>query len=201
MKQKLTIFITIVILSLVSSMVSAGEQVLEEPISGAQITFSAPDTYPACPTTATSDHITTSGVPSDWRLVGNVTVMAQTEDGFENITTYPINQNGDLDLTVEYPPVSNWPVFTLAATGQRHAQLQVDLSMELVTAENVFIGALNILSGPGAGQVVPSIGPYNDWGVFCDNPPESSTLFDRLPRWLQRLIIWLLRILFHFFFG
>jgi hypothetical protein len=184
-----------------ASVVSAGEQLLDEPVNGVQVTFSTPDTYAACPTTATSNQISTSGVPSDWRLVGVVIVRAVTDDGFEDITTYSIDQNGDLDLTVQYPPVANWPVFMSASTGERRAQLQIDLVLNLVTPDDFFIQEINITSGPGAGQVIPAIGPYNDWGVFCDNPPASSGLFDRLPSWLQRLIIWILRILFHIFFG
>ena len=201
MKQKTSIFIMIIILSMITTMVSAGEQVLEEPVNGVEITFSTPDTYEACPETATSDQISTSGVPSDWRLVGGVIVQAVTDEGFEEINTYLIDQTGDLDLTLQYPPVDNWPVFIDDDTGDRRAQLQIDLVLNLVTPDDFFIEAINITSGPGSGQIVPAMGPYNDWGLFCDRPPESASLWDSLPLWLRRIIMWILRLLFHLFFG
>ncbi len=200
MKQRIKILITVLLLSLATTMVSAGEQVLEEPVNGVQVTFSTPDTYEACPETATTDQISTSGVPSDWRLVGGVIVQAVTDSGFQEITTYPIDQNGDIDLTIQYPPVDNWPVF-MGNSGERRAQIQVDLVLNLVTPEDFFIEEINIVSGPGAGQTIPAIGPYNDWGLFCDDPPGNATIWDSLPGWLRRIIMWILRLLFALFFG
>lgn len=69
------------------------------------ITFSTPETYGSC--NSAFDVIWTSGVPDDWTLAGFVMVEFILSDGSREMVPggyYPVNQTGDLNMTINYPP-------------------------------------------------------------------------------------------------
>jgi hypothetical protein len=115
------------------------------------VTLTTPNTYAACPTGTASDTIYTTGVGSR-QLRGFVIVTFVTDGGRVPVPggTYYVNQTGDLNLTVFYPAVSAWPVL---ASGTR--EIHVDVQLELY--ENGF--------------KVATLGPGNDWDLFCLNGP------------------------------
>jgi len=124
-----------------------------------EIVLHTPDTYQACPTEPTSDTIYTTGVPADWRLVGFVRVDFVLDDGQRQLFhEYEIDQLGDLNLVVEYPPVSQWPP---QSNGTR--EIHVDVSIEVYDNE---------------GLLVQTLGPGQDWDIFCPGeppPPPTAT--------------------------
>lgn len=126
-------------------------------IEGIEFTFSTPATYAECEDFQPSDRIYTVGIPDSWTLKGWVAV--QYVMGPDRLTVpggdYPIiNHPGDLDLTVYYPPVSQWPV---QSNGTK--EIHVDLSIE------IYIGEV----------MVATLGPSQDWDVFCLGDPPTST--------------------------
>jgi hypothetical protein len=117
------------------------------------IILTTPDTREHCINEISHDTITTTGV-GDRQLIGQVIVEYVTDAGRQPVPGgfYPINQTGDLDLTIAYPPVSQWPSLS---GGVR--EIHVDLQIELY--ENGF--------------KVASLGPWQDWDLFCLKPPEE----------------------------
>jgi hypothetical protein len=110
-----------------------------------------PDTRGACPTGVTSDRIYTTGVGTR-QLKGVVLVQYVTDNGLVPVPngTYAIDQTGDLDLTVFYPPASDWPVMSAGV-----AEIHVDIQIEM------FQGGIKIAT----------LGPGSDWDIFCLGPP------------------------------
>ncbi|MDP9310890.1 MAG: hypothetical protein M3R24_08355 [Chloroflexota bacterium] len=120
--------------------------------TGVQLT--TPDTYPSC--TATSDRLTTTGVGTR-QLKGQVIVeyIAGTGRVLAPNGYYPVDQTGDLNLNVSYPPVAEWP----------SNEIHVDLQLELY--EN--------------GLKVASLGAGQDWDIWCTDkppPPPPSVGFE-----------------------
>lgn len=154
---------------LVASTVLAGTQSIQiVGAAGYQLQFVTPNTYASCSNETTSDWIHITNVDNRLTLKGFVKVEYVTDGGRVPVPGgyYPVNQNTDLHLQVFYPPVSQWPVL-----GNGTREIHVDVSIEVyygVTKLN-----LQILTGPGAGQQIGAIGPFNDWDVYCigDPPP------------------------------
>jgi hypothetical protein len=114
----------------------------------AGITITAPDTYSSCIDSQTSNIVTITGV-NDRQLMGQVIVNFILDNGGTQTVpngVYPINQTGDLNLNVVYPPVTQWPVLSNGT-----AAVHVDIQIEVY--EN--------------GQMIADLGPGLDWGVFC----------------------------------
>lgn len=122
------------------------------------VTLTTPNTYASCVDAWTTDKVRTDGVGLDRRLKGAVIVQYVTDDGRALVHLYPVDQAGDLDLTVQYPPVSQWPV---QANGTR--EIHVDVQLELY--ENGF--------------KVATLGPGNDWDLYClFGPPPPPPSFE-----------------------
>lgn len=117
------------------------------------ITFTTPDTHASCSDQTTFDTITATGVPAGWTLKGQVIVDYVLDGGGRQmVATYPVNQQGNLSLTVSYPPVSQWPVQS-NGTREIHVDVQIEVFNQI-------------------GELVATLGPGQDWDVFClDNPP------------------------------
>ncbi|HEX9074325.1 MAG TPA: hypothetical protein VF932_01035, partial [Anaerolineae bacterium] len=95
------------------------------------ITFSTPAGPPSNPSeytscTSASDWLSTTGVPSNWTLTGHVNL----QDGAGHIVpngAYSVNQTGDLNLTVFYPPFNSLPPHPIVDT----RTIVVDLAIEV----------------------------------------------------------------------
>jgi hypothetical protein len=126
------------------------------------IVLNTPNTYSQCVDATTFDTITVTGV-GNYRLKGQIIVDYVTNSGRQTVQSYPVDQIGDLSLTVAYPAVSQWPVLT---NGTR--EIHVDVQLELLygnTSEYVYDSNGN--------QV--TLGPGQDWDVFClGTPPPPS---------------------------
>lgn len=118
----------------------------------ADIVVVTPETYASCVNEETSDTISITNVGSRV-LRGQVVVDFVLDGGVrQTFQTYPVNQAGDLNLEVVYPPVSEWPVQSGGT-----AEIHVDLQIEVYDASGAFL--------------LGAIGPEHDWDVFCLNPP------------------------------
>ncbi|UCH59013.1 MAG: hypothetical protein JSV61_12455, partial [Anaerolineales bacterium] len=107
--------------------------------SGLEITFTTPDLYPSC--SSPGDRIYTTGIPDKWTLKGHVNVIvAQADGSYKSVKYYIIDQFGNLDLIVEYPPAWTWPYLPPPADTR---EVHVDLAI-VVRDEN--------------GQIVPWVG-------------------------------------------
>jgi hypothetical protein len=129
------------------------------------MTITTPDTYGSC--TATSDTISVTGVGTrylkGWAAVEYVLAAGERQ----LVNFYSVAQVGDLLLTVQYPPASQWPVAD-PATGV--GEIHVDLAIE------VYPSALSAQYG---WDKITTLGPGNDWDVYCNTPgagtPGSGT--------------------------
>jgi uncharacterized repeat protein (TIGR01451 family) len=105
-----------------------------------------------------SDVIFTTGVPANWSLRGWVRVEYIVDTGRRLIREYQINQTGDLELRVSYPPVSEWPVMSNGV-----ALIHVDLSISVYDNN----GRLVRWVGGDRRRAPGALGPGQDWGVWC----------------------------------
>ncbi|GAB4540865.1 MAG: hypothetical protein Kow0063_31170 [Anaerolineae bacterium] len=141
-----------------------------DPVDGEPtITFSTPETYWSC--TSASDRIYTEGVPANWSLVGHVNIYWATPDnGMELVPdgAYVIDQLGDLDLTLNYPPASTWPDYDPLAWDAR--EIHVDLGI-VVRDEN---GQVVSWVGGDQTNALGTLGPGQDWDLWCNNPPTCE---------------------------
>lgn len=140
--------------------------------SGLTIKFYTPNTYESC--TSTDDRLYTEGIPANWSLTGSVDVYwaIPTPSGgttFEKIRSYPIAQNGNLDLTITYPPASTWPDLSSAGNPLREVHVSPSILVRDQNRREVsWLG--NDLTG------APSIlGPGQVWDVICLLPPNGNT--------------------------
>ncbi len=126
--------------------------------SGLQITFTTPDTYYSC--TSPGDRIYTTGIPGNWTLKGHVNVVVTLPDGsWQSVKYYTVNQSGDLDLTLSYPPAWTWPYLPPPADTR---ELHVDLAI-VVRDEHG-----QIVPWVGGDPNLPGVlGPGQDWDVYC----------------------------------
>ncbi|MBE2238149.1 MAG: hypothetical protein IAE81_10185 [Caldilineaceae bacterium] len=127
-----------------------------DPNSGPSFTFSVPDIYNSCSTRG--DRIWTTGMRAGWRLNGNVRVRQPLSPDVV-FTEIAVNQTGDLNLLVPYPPVSEWQDNT------SNREIHVDLSIGVFDENNVQVGWIggDPVNAPGV------LGPGGqDWDVYCD---------------------------------
>jgi len=118
------------------------------------ITFSTPETYPQCIDEQTSDVIWTTGVPSNWSLVGYVSLQYVLDNGArQEFQRIDVNQTGDLNLTLTYPPVSQWPP-------QSNGTREVHVDLAIVVYDDQGLVATWVGSNG-------TLGPGQDWNVFC----------------------------------
>ncbi len=138
--------------------------------SGVTITFSTPKTYESC--TSISDRIYTQGIPANWFLNGSVEFYWATTSGQELIRSYPIRQNGNLDLTIDYPPASTWPDLNPIGNPLRELHIAVGILVE--------DGQRNVVPWVGGDlQFAPGIlgAGGQVWDVIClptGNPPTPT---------------------------
>jgi hypothetical protein len=127
--------------------------------SGVTITFTAPVDYPNCTPSGLTDTISTTGVPGTYQLLGQVNIGYINNFAQFIITQIvPVNQSGDLTLTINYPPHSQ---ITLNQNGlfEYHVEPQIE----------VYNQGQKVL---WVGNVPGALGPGQDWDVFCDDPDE-----------------------------
>jgi hypothetical protein len=118
------------------------------------ITLNAPSGYGSC--SAVSDTLTTTGVPGNWTLRGWVEVQYVTLGGIELVPggRYDIDQMGNLNLTISYPPSSEWP-FTVPEWGLK----EIHVNLAILVLDDM-------------GLPVMTLGPGQDWDIWCfDTPP------------------------------
>lgn len=116
----------------------------------AGVTVTTPLTYASCVDDVTSDVVTVSGL-NGRTIVGQFVVEYVVGNGRILIENYPINTNQDFSLTIEYPPVSEWPA--VSSTNSTR-EIHVDVQLELLD-----------------GGSIVSIGAGLDWDVFCNELP------------------------------
>jgi hypothetical protein len=104
------------------------------------------------------DVIWTTGVPDDWTLKGWVRVEYVVDTQRILIREYEINQTGDLDLRLTYPPVGEWPVMSNGV-----AEIHVDLAIEVYDDK----GQLARWVGDDRRRAPGTLGPGQDWDVWC----------------------------------
>ena len=136
--------------------------------SGLTISFTTVQTYGSC--TSTGDRIFTTGIPDNWTLSGNIDLSYIKSDGskvpFNNI---PVNQTGNLDLTISYPPAWTWLINTSASIREIH----IDLAIEVRDQNNLIVPWVggDQVNAPG------TLGPGQNWDLYCNNTnpkPELS---------------------------
>jgi hypothetical protein len=119
------------------------------------IILNVPHTYSSYVDAYTTDKITTTGVGARV-LRGRVILEYILDNGRQPVPNgvYTVDQTGDLDLTITYPPVSLWPPMS-NGTREIHVSLQVELFED--------------------GLKVATLGPYHDWDVFNRYLPPPIT--------------------------
>ena len=116
------------------------------------IVLNIPDTFASCLDEALFIDITTTGTGTR-TLQGQIIVDFVTDAGREQVPGgfYPVDQVGDLNVTITIPPVSEWPVL---ANGT--AEIHVDVQLGVFDENGVHLG---------------NIGPGHDFDIFCLDPP------------------------------
>jgi hypothetical protein len=128
-------------------------------------TLTGPRTYASCSTSAGSDTLTVTGV-GDNRLIGRAIVEYITGPTSRQLVPgglYPIIHTGpgDFSLTINYPPVGDWPSFVSPTTGQTVREIHVDIQIEVYSIST--------------GRWVTSLGAGQDWDVYCNDPNVSTS--------------------------
>lgn len=127
----------------------------------AHITVDTPADFYSCVDAVTSSAISFTNVadPNNpailWRLKGQVIVEYVTDSGRQDVPGgfIAIDHVGDLFLTIQYPPVSEWPVQSNGT-----AEIHVDIQLEVLDQNGFMVGEIGL-------------GPGHDWDVFCLTPP------------------------------
>jgi len=133
------ILVVLAVIAVATAVTSAGTDEF------AGMTLTTPDTYHACPAGWTHDSISLTGVGTR-QLQGWVHVQYILDGGRSSVQFITINQTGDLNLTIDYPPASEWPPL---ASGTR--EVHVDLAIGVYED----------------GELIYTFGPGTDWDVFC----------------------------------
>ncbi len=124
-----------------------------------RITFSTPETYGDCKPRELTDTLYTDGVPTSWRLTGRVNVGYVSDGAFTILRVVPVDQTGDLALTIEYPPHAEIRPHTHGIL-EYHVEPQIEVFDDR-GRKNPFIGG-DLTRAPG------TLGPGGqDWDIFC----------------------------------
>jgi hypothetical protein len=113
-------------------------------------------------TTSTDISFTNVNDPNDpdvkWWLKGQIVIEYITDTGRELVPGgfIDIDFEGDLFLTIYYPPVSEWPVLSNGT-----AEIHVDVQLEVLDENRNMVGHIGL-------------GPGHDWDVFCLTPPPPD---------------------------
>src|SRR5579859_147917 len=138
------------------SAANAGTGIYPIDATGVSLTMTTPDTYSLC--SSGTDHVTITGMPADgsFHLLGHVTVQYVLDGGGRQTVPggrYTVNTTGNLDLLVSYPPIDQWPVQSNGT-----AEIHVDIAIE------VYVNGIKDAT----------LGPGQQWNVFCLNRPVAS---------------------------
>jgi hypothetical protein len=132
------------------------------PIDGVTVTFSVPDFYSSCQSTGLTDSVTTTGIPANWRLFGQILVGYIGPTGAFMVTeTIPVDQLGDISIPINYPPHAN---IQLNPNGdfEYHVSPQIEVFNNGIKV--TWIGG-DLANAPG------TLGPGGqDWDVLCREP-------------------------------
>lgn len=113
-----------------------------------------PDTFANCSATTTNSRIYTTGLSAGQSLVGNIIVSYVTNlaGNKQTFLIVPVNITGptQLDVTLNIPPSSTWPV-----REDGSVEIHTDIQVELF--EN--------------GLKVATLGPGAPWDEYCYSPP------------------------------
>ncbi|MGD9905284.1 MAG: hypothetical protein AB7U83_17590 [Vicinamibacterales bacterium] len=124
-----------------------------------RVTFSVPETYGDCTPRHLTDTVYTDGVPTRWRLAGRINVGYIADGEFSILTVVPIDQLGDLALTIDYPPHD-----AIRPHGSGIFEYHVEPQIEVFDdrgRKTTFIGG-DLARAPG------TLGPAGqDWDIFC----------------------------------
>jgi peptide methionine sulfoxide reductase MsrB len=127
-------------------------------------TLTGPHTYASCSATGGGDTLTVTGVGNN-RLIGRAIVEYVTGPNSRQLVpggVYPIIHTGpgDFSLTINYPPIGDWPSFVSPTTGQTVREIHVDVQIEVYSFSGRWVGSL------GAGH---------DWDVYCNGNITPTT--------------------------
>jgi hypothetical protein len=131
-----------------------------------RVTFSVPETYGDCRPRQLTDIVYTDGMPAEWRLAGRINVGYVADDAFTILKVIPVDQLGDLVLTIAYPPHADIRPHSNGVL-EYHVEPQIEVFDE-GGRKNHFIGG--DLKG-AAGTLGPG---GQDWDVFCNATTSSS---------------------------
>ncbi len=124
------------------------------------ISFTTVQTYGSC--TSTGDRIFTTGIPANWSLQGYIDLSYIESDGSKvSFNHILVNQTGDLDMNLTYPPAWTWQINTFANIREIHVDMAIvlrDENDEIVT----WVGG-DIANAPG------TLGPGQNWDLYCRN--------------------------------
>jgi hypothetical protein len=135
--------------------------------SAAEVTFSVPETYGDCAPRDLADTIYTDGVPTSWRLAGQVNVGFVRDGVFTILRVLPVDTYGDLAMTVEYPPHSE-----VLSHSNGVLEYHVEPQIEVYNSA----GGKTLLIGGDIERAPGTLGPGGqDWDVFCATTLTSST--------------------------
>lgn len=159
-----TVIVAIILATIPPQATLAGSDTWENPDGSESISFTTPDTYNSCSASSFSDTIFTTGVPNNYTLKGRVTVDYVVDSGRILLHQYDVDQQGDLTLTVSYPPVTTWPAHS---NGTR--EIHVDISITVYDE--------NGDKATWVGNFPGNIGPGHQWDVYCLGLPLPSATF------------------------
>jgi hypothetical protein len=133
------------------------------PIGGVTVTFSVPATYNDCTPSGLTDALTTTGIPANWRLLGQVNIGYIGPSGFVVTQSIPIDQTGNLNLQIQYPPHTQ-----ILANPAGNIEYHVEPQIEVYDENGLkvtWVGG-DLVNAPG------TLGPGGqDWDVFCLEAP------------------------------
>lgn len=164
-KNLMTLLTVLAILALFPTAVFAGTRSWSDGTN--TITMTTPDSYSLCPADGASDSFTISGLPAGYILQGWAQTQYVNPGGsrteYETYQIYYVSDGAsDFVQTVNYPPLSSW-VLTDEANGMY--ELHVDLAISVTDPNGLTV------SWVGPGEAPGTLGPGNDWDVYCNEAP------------------------------
>ncbi|MGE4083832.1 MAG: hypothetical protein AB7H93_12600 [Vicinamibacterales bacterium] len=131
-----------------------------------RVTFSVPETYGDCRPRHLADSVYTDGVPTRWRLAGRFNVGYIADGEFTIVKVIPVDQLGDLALTIEYPSHAEIRPHT-SGVFEYHIEPQIEVFDEGGRKSHFIGGDLARAAG--------TLGPGGqDWDVFCASTTSSA---------------------------